>query len=97
MRGEPQPLELVTLALSDLVTSEVAMVEVLQSGRVSDTPEEPISVCVRVDAPGFFEVSDGHHRIAAALRADLRDIRAYVRAEPDDEPYMPPFYVFPAK
>lgn len=83
----------VPLAL--LVTADSVMVEVLRSGRISTTPTEPIYICVRKDMPGRFEVSDGHHRIAAALRAGQREIHAIINPDPDDEPYDPPFYTFP--
>lgn len=83
-----------TLPLTALIVEQDAMVSVLESGRISDTPDEPIYVCARVDMPGRYEISDGLHRVAAAIRAGRSEIRADVNPDPDDEPYEKPFYDF---
>ncbi len=79
--------------LVDLIVSEHMMIEVLASGRVSDTPDVPIFVNVRADGAGL-EIADGCHRVAAAVRAGALDILVDIDSVPDDEPYRPPFYRF---
>ncbi|MFZ2528465.1 MAG: ParB N-terminal domain-containing protein [Rhodococcus sp. (in: high G+C Gram-positive bacteria)] len=91
--AEQHPI--VTVPLSALVTPATDMAAVLASGRVSDTPDEPILLRACADQPGRFEVADGHHRIAAALRAGRHEINAYIDPVPDGEPHQPPFYPFP--
>lgn len=70
------------------------MVETLASGRSSESPGEPVEVTVRKDEPGRYEVADGHHRIAEAIRNGLTHIDADAWPKPDDEPLEPPFYDF---
>lgn len=88
------PLPQATLPLTALVTTVDAMTETLASGRVSDTPDAPLWVKARPDLPGLWEIADGHHRVAAAIRAGRATILADLDPIPDDEPYEPPFYDF---
>lgn len=90
------PLRRLTLPLTDLVTEHQCLQDVLDSGRLSETPDAPLYVKARVDMPGKFEIADGHHRVAAALRAGIRSLPADADAQPDDEPYQPPFFDFHA-
>ena len=80
------------LPLDQLVTEDRAMREVLSSGRTSKT-RGAIHVFPRHDMPGY-EISDGHHRVADAIRAGKTEIRAEIEPWPDDEQYEPPFYNF---
>jgi len=89
-----QPLRPMRLPLTDLITSHDNMREVLSSGRVSDTPDDPIYVMPRHDMPGKYEIADGHHRAADALRRGLTHLDALVDNIPDDEPYEAPFFNF---
>jgi ParB-like chromosome segregation protein Spo0J len=77
------------VSLDQLVTSDRSMREVLGSGRTSKTPG-PIHVFPRDDMPGF-EISDGHHRVADAIRAGKTEIDAEIEPGPDDEQYEPPY------
>lgn len=72
------------------------MEEVLGSGRRSDTPDLPILVNARADMPGYFEIADGHHRVAEAIRKDRASIAAVIDPQPDTEPYDEPFFDFRA-
>lgn len=87
---------LVTLPLRALIVTDGAMREVLASGRVSDTPDEPVLVRASEEFPGLWEVADGHHRVAHALRAGQVTVTALLDLIPDDEPYTRPFYDFGA-
>jgi hypothetical protein len=49
-----EPLQTATLPLSALIAGQAAMAEVLASGRLSDTPDEPINVSARTDMPGHY-------------------------------------------
>lgn len=82
------------LPLDTLITSDAAMRSVIESQRESETPESPILVNPRTDNAGY-EIADGHHRVARALREGNSHILAIVEPVPDDEPYEPPFYRFP--
>lgn len=79
--------------LTDLIVRDTDMREVLSSGRVSDTPDQPVLLKARQDRAGF-EVADGHHRVAEAIRRGARSVEADVDNMPDDEPLEPPFYDF---
>lgn len=84
----------VHVALVDLVATAEAMAEVLASGRCSDTPDEPVWLKARDDMPGRWEIADGHHRVAAAIRAGATTVLADLDPVPDDELYEPPFHDF---
>lgn len=79
--------------LTSLITTEDAMRDTLASGRCSETPDEPSLLNVRDDGLGF-EIADGHHRIAAAIRRGEDAISAEIDLQPDPDPYQPPFYDF---
>lgn len=89
-------LVLLKLPLADLIAQREDMQDVLDSGRISDTPSTPIYVRVREDMPGKYEIADGHHRVAEALRNGATHIAARVDEIPDDEPLEEPFYDFVA-
>jgi hypothetical protein len=72
------------------------MWEVLSSGRVSLTPDEPLFLTARAGRPGFFEISDGHHRVASGLRQGRTSFLAVIDLTPDEEPYEAPFFNFDA-
>lgn len=84
-----------TLPLSAILATRAAMDEVIVSERLSETPDAPIFVKARQDMPGLWELADGHHRVAAALRQGRLTIEADCDPQPDDEPLSPPFYLFP--
>lgn len=65
------------------------MQDVLTSGRVSDTPYAPVTLTAREDLPGHWEIADGHHRVAAAIRDGYTVIVADLDSCPDEEPYEP--------
>lgn len=95
--GQPQPEDVRTLVpLTAIVTSHAAMVEALTCDRESETPDEPVWLRVRADVPGRYEIADGHHRVAAALRAGHTTVLADIDLVPDDEPYQAPFFDFAA-
>ena len=99
-RGDDWPppaagMERRMLSLTELIASDQDMREVLQNGRRSETPNEAIWVRARADGRGL-EISDGHHRVAEAIRAGRRRVKADVDADPDDEPLCEPFYDFSA-
>lgn len=89
-------LESRLIALNCLIAEQSAMDGTLASGRTPDTPDAAILVYPRDDMPGLFEIGDGHHRVAAAMRRGDTHITAQVETYADDEPYKPPFYVFPS-
>jgi hypothetical protein len=93
---ESPAYELSDLPLTDLLTTQAAMTDTLESGRISDTPADPILVKARDDLPGMWEIADGHHRVAAAMRAGQLTVRAHLDRVPDDEPLEPPFFDFAA-
>lgn len=79
--------------LTDLVARDKDMRSVLDSGRVSDTPDVPVWLRVRSDGPGL-EIADGYHRVAQALRDGRSAILADIDPVPDDEPLVGPFFDF---
>lgn len=79
--------------LANLVTEYDALTSTMASGRVSDTPDAPVELCLREGVAGRFEIVDGHHRIAAAVQDGRSEIAAVIRDYVDDEPYAPPFAV----
>lgn len=86
-----------TVRLGDVLARHDDMIKTLASGRVSDTPEEPIFLCGREDMPDRFELCDGHHRVAAMLRAGANadtEVIADICPGFDEEPLEPPFYDF---
>lgn len=86
-----------TVRLGAVLARHDDLTEVLSSGRVSDTPDEPIFLCGREDAPDRFELCDGHHRVAAMLRAGANadtEVIADIDSGFDDEPLEPPFFDF---
>jgi len=80
------------LPLTDLIANDKNMREVLSSGRRSETVGA-IHVWPRDDMPGF-EIGDGHHRVADAIRRGETHIDSEVEPWPDEEQYDPPFYDF---
>ena len=84
------------LPLTALIAEHAAMEETLASGRISETPEEPVYVKARPDLSGKWEIADGHHRVAAAIRGKLPSVAVLMDQLPDDEPYDEPFYPFVA-
>lgn len=89
----------VQVPLSALVADHDTMVGVVRDvvgGLVSETPHEPVDLCLRVDATGRYEIADGHHRVAAAMLAGETHIVADIYPMGDDEPYEGPFYDFEA-
>jgi hypothetical protein len=83
-----------TVRLTDLIARKADMEEVFSSGRRSEDSSQPIWVKARSDTPGLYEVADGHHRIADAIRNGRDTIEADIDSMPDDEPLEPPFYDF---
>lgn len=86
----------VRVPLAALVTNHDVMVAVTTEGTPSDTPDEPVDLCVRNDVTGRYEVADGHHRVASALLSGADHIVADIYPIADDEPYEGPFYDFAA-
>lgn len=82
-----------TLPLTALLAADAAMRATLQSGRRSQSPDEPVLVRATPDAT-LWEVADGHHRIAHALREGRTHITVDIDPVPDDEPLTGPFYDF---
>lgn len=90
------PLRPMLVSLTALIAEHDAMQEVLDSARDSDTPHAPLYLKPRADMVGRFELADGHHHVAAALRSGITVLPALVEDQPDDEPYQPPFFDFTA-
>lgn len=86
----------VQVALTNLVTPARCMDEVLASGRASDTPDAPAWLKARSDMPGKWEIADGHHRVAQAIREGRTTVLGDLDLIPDDEPYEGPFFDFSA-
>lgn len=84
------------LPLATLVTDHAVMTAVLDAATPSDTPDEPIWVRVRTNLDGRYEIADGHHRVAAAIKAGHTHVWADIDTVPDDEPYQGPFFDFAA-
>lgn len=82
------------LPITALVTTASAMTEVLTSGRRSDSPDDPVLVRARYDDPARWEVADGHHRIADAIRAGRTTVTVEFDTCFDDEPYEGHLYDF---
>jgi len=82
------------LPLTQLVTTAEAMREVLVSGRVSDTPQAPVLVRAREDDPTRWEIADGHHRVAQAIREGRTEVLVEFDTVFDDEPYGGELYDF---
>lgn len=95
MRRLP-PMPLARMPLTGLLAREPDMQEVLDSGRVSDTPDAPVLLRASEAFPGLWEIADGHHRVAHALRTGRATVMALLDPGYDDEPYEPPFYDFGA-
>lgn len=83
--------------LDRILARDKDMRETLSSGRESETPDEPVWLRARADMPEHFEIADGHHRVAAAIRAGRTHVAADLDRVPDDEPLQPPFYDFGRK
>lgn len=79
------------IPLRHLVTSADGMQETVISGRLSETPGAPVELCCRGGVVGRYEIVDGHHRVAAVLRAGGREVAAVIYDYVDDEPYEGPF------
>lgn len=86
--------EVADLPLSALVTTHTAMTETLDSGRESDSPDEPVLVRARMDDPSRWEIADGHHRVARAIRRGASSVRVEFDTTFDDEPYEGQLYDF---
>lgn len=95
-RANPRkPYVRARIPLACLIAEIDAMQDTLDLGVPSDTPHDPILVRCRDDMTGRFELADGHHRVAAALRRGERFVEAEIDPLVDDEPYEPPFFRFP--
>ena len=92
--ADPDYVRDVMVPIAALVTTYAAVTQCARTGRVSESPDEPLDLTVRSDVPGRYEISDGHHRVVAALRAGHTHLRADIWPVPDDEPYTGPFYDF---
>lgn len=84
----------VMVPIASLVTDHDVLVGVTRDAIDSETPDEPMDVCVRAGTPGRYEISDGHHRLVQALLAGATHILADIWPIADDEPYEGPFYDF---
>ena len=84
------------LPLVRLVTAASDMEAVLSSGRLSLIPDEPIEVCLSPEGDGLYEIVDGHHRVAQAIREGRTEVSAHIYAYFDDEPYEKPHFDFAA-
>lgn len=84
--------------LSALVAQHDVMSDVLTSGTPSDTPDEPVLLRICPNGlVGRYEVADGHHRVAAAIRRGDTHVLADIEVDfPDDEPYPGPYFNFAA-
>jgi hypothetical protein len=71
-----------------------AVVAAVKGGRHSLTPQAKIYLKVREDRSGYYELADGHHRVAEAMARGEREIVADIDSVSDDEPLEPPFYSF---
>ena len=76
--------------------SHACMQAVLDAAVPSDTPDEPVWLRVREDVVGRYEIADGHHRVATALKAGQTHLWADIDVVPDEEPYEGPFFDFAA-
>lgn len=97
-RSRPPPLQSAHLPLTDLISPHGDMAGVLDDydnlGHRSETPDDPIYVKARHDIPGKYEIADGHHRVADAIRNGRDHVRALIDPYEDEEPYEAPFYDF---
>jgi hypothetical protein len=82
------------VVLIDLITDHRVMVEVMGSGRRSESPDQPVWLKRRVGLPGKWEIADGHHRVNEAIQRGEVLVLADLDDGPDDEPYEGPFYDF---
>ncbi|WP_251153607.1 hypothetical protein [Cellulosimicrobium sp. Marseille-Q4280] len=82
------------LPITALITTASAMTEVLTSGRRSESPDDPVLVRAREDDPARWEVADGHHRLADAIRAGRTTVAVEFDTCFDDEPYEGELYDF---
>lgn len=89
-----RPMVEAIVPLTALITTRAAMTEVLASGRTSDTPHDPIWLNASAAHPGMWEIADGHHRVARALRVGAATVPALLDPVPDEEPYEEPYYYF---
>ncbi len=83
--------------IASIITDASAMrwtIDHVRQGHRSDTPEAACWLKARLDMPGFYELADGHHRVADALLRGATTVRAELDPIPDDEPYEGPFYDF---
>lgn len=87
----PKPTRM-TVPLTSLVTTHQAMTETLASRRATTT-EGPVEVCFS-SWTDRYEISDGHHRVAQAIREGRTHIEVILSHYHDDEPYQAPFYDF---
>lgn len=83
------------IPIAHLVTTFDAIDSAAASGRLSETPDAPIELCLREGVPGRFEICDGHHRLAAVLRRGELHANVEIIDQIDDEPYEPPYATFP--
>lgn len=88
-----RPYIYAVVPLTSLIVPDECMREVLHSGRQSETPDAPVLLRPRGDMPGY-EICDGLHRVASAIRQGLDCINGEIDTGPDEEPYEPPFYDF---
>ena len=93
--------------LSRIIANADNINDTLRSGKPSYSTGKPIRLNI-FDAdnpylpplpnnfPGIFELDDGHHRVAQALRNKHYWLDAVIHSEFNDEPYETPYYQFPA-
>lgn len=81
--------------LDRILANRDDLAAVLASGRPSHT-DAPILLNARDGEPCRFELADGHHRIATALRTRRSWACSLIDPCEDDEPLSGPFYTFPA-
>lgn len=84
----------VMVPIASLITDHDVLVGVTRDVIDSNTPHEPMDLCVRESIPGRYEISDGHHRLVQALLSGATHILADIWPIADDEPYEGPFYDF---
>lgn len=82
--------------LDRIITEKAVMEAVLAGGVPSDTPDAPLLLRACDLDPFRFELADGHHRVAQALRDGRGWLTSDIDPFVDEEPYEGVFYQFPA-
>ena len=84
------------IAMTHLIAEHQSMVNTITSGRTSDSTGQPVELCLHEGTDAHFEVTDGHHRLADALRRGETHIDVLISAYHDDEPYDGDYFDFAA-